>query len=493
MAPKAKGSARARSKSAPKSGPKAKAKGSAARGSGSASPGPSRNAEAEHIQQRLRECIAPDDVEDVDIRVLDITVSEALNIAGVDGALLRRSQELLADAKAYQANLEQQRAEVFARQEEDNEVFKDACYARKAMQKTIEMLFDAVSDGELDKVQEYYSGAGNKDKVAPRLPIDLMDHEQNTLLSEAACYNFADIVEFLLDLGAHPNARNDQGRTPIFRACFNGSEESVQLLLENGADPVAEANSGERPGTHGTMQTKALILGWSPEEFEAKQEELTPLQRLPNPWPCLFHSACCNGDEVAVTQLLGTIASDAVNVGGRREQLRMVLDAENLADALWTSCLHGRVNVCRKLIEARADVDSFNVSGITCLMVAARKGHDGVIAELLRAGAKTHLRSPEGRVAIEYALEPASDQAHALLLRHCREHKDFTSLDAQKRSIQTNDVGYSSTMGNSSAKMASAEITAELRGMSAAELREGGERYRQLQEQRALADELGLS
>ena len=41
-----------------------------------------------------------------------------------------------------------------------------------------------------------------------------------------------ELVQFLLSAGANPNARNDQGRSPLYRAAFNNHVETVQLLLK---------------------------------------------------------------------------------------------------------------------------------------------------------------------------------------------------------------------------------------------------------------------
>lgn len=51
------------------------------------------------------------------------------------------------------------------------------------------------------------------------------------------------MMEYLLSLGADPNSMNDTGRTPLWRASFNGHIEAVKLLLESGGDPDCRDNS----------------------------------------------------------------------------------------------------------------------------------------------------------------------------------------------------------------------------------------------------------
>ena len=108
-----------------------------------------------------------------------------------------------------------------------------------------ERLFNAVNDGELSVAKACLDANA---ETPVRLPVDVVDEDGNTPLSEAACYGEVELVEFFLSRGAHPDSRNELGRTPIWRACYNGHFEIVKLLLENGADKSIASNTGEEPG-----------------------------------------------------------------------------------------------------------------------------------------------------------------------------------------------------------------------------------------------------
>jgi len=492
MGPKAK--AKPRAKSIPKAKPKPAA-------AVKAKAAPESSSEVHRLNVLLRACLAEPEIARVDGRVLDIAVGQARNEEGVDNSLLKRAEARLDEFHAFEAELRRhademraRKAEVLEQHAEENQAFAGVRNVRKGVKKRIEGLLDAAGEGDLSGVREHLDGTGVA-AAAPRLPVDVEDHEGNTPLSEAACYGEVGVVELLLERGAHPNARNLQGRTPLWRATYNGHEKVVRLLLERGGDPAIENNQGEPPGKFGTAATKAAIEAWDPNRTKEGRDRLSELQRLGEPWPRTLLAASRAGDTACAAQILRAIASEeAVEFGSATAPLSTVVDFEHAADALWSACACGHLEVCRVLLDARADVDTCSETGLTALMVACRKGHREVVSELLRHGARTYLRSDQDRLALEYAGEPGGavgDKVWGLVLEHCREREEWSSLEAAQKAgdLRSDGLAVAPASGNLGA---SAAITAELRGMSADELREGGERYQQLLEQRALADVLGI-
>lgn len=508
MAPKAKAKSpapkpKAKGAAAPKAAAGSAPKAVAVLRAGAASPDKAPGLEqAEKAEALLRECLAEQDISKVDGRVLDIAIGQAKFNEAVDAALLASAEQRLAEFRDFEVELKkkadefrEQKAQALERDEEENSLFGDACAARRGRRKMIDLLFEAVGDGDVDNVRKFLSectGSEEDSLLPPPLPVDVEDHEANTALSEAACYGELEIVQLLLERGAHPDVRNKQGRTPLWRATYNGHEEVVKFLIDQGADASIANNNEEPPGVYGTAATKELIKSWSPEKMEGSREKFTDLQRLKEPWPRLLQKACKDGDCEAASSVVAAVAAD----GGARALLRTVIDFENMADGFWIACTLGHVELVQALIAKEADVNSFSETGLTCLMIACRKGHAKIVAELLAQKSRTHVRSEQGRLALDYSREPASNAITDMLLAHCQKHKDWTTLDENARQSGGNKAcgadAVQDVLDDRKNASASDAATAQLRSMSASELREGGDNYQRILEERALADVLGV-
>eukprot|EP00929_Paragymnodinium_shiwhaense_P116010 TRINITY_DN8523_c0_g1_i2.p1 TRINITY_DN8523_c0_g1~~TRINITY_DN8523_c0_g1_i2.p1 ORF type:complete len:656 (-),score=211.05 TRINITY_DN8523_c0_g1_i2:393-2360(-) len=143
--------------------------------------------------------------------------------------------------------------------DEDNDSDMDGGHDEEKVREVVEQLFDAIDDGDLKKVTSLLAleVCGGQP-----VPIDITDHDGNTLLSDAACYGETEIAMLLLSKGAEPDTRNNLGRTPLWRACYNGHFAVAELLLKSGADSTLCNNVGEAPGKYGSPETKALIAEW---------------------------------------------------------------------------------------------------------------------------------------------------------------------------------------------------------------------------------------
>ena len=85
--------------------------------------------------------------------------------------------------------------------------------------------------------------------VAHKADVSVPDHAFFTPLHFAAQEYALEITELLIQNNAIIDAKNEHGNTPLWIAVFNsrGRGEIIQLLLQAGADPHKENNSGVSP------------------------------------------------------------------------------------------------------------------------------------------------------------------------------------------------------------------------------------------------------
>ena len=78
--------------------------------------------------------------------------------------------------------------------------------------------------------------------------VDILDDDERTPLYVASVYGQIDIMRWLLDHGADPNAPTHPYRfTPLSNATSAMEPEAVQLLLEHNADINSQSYNGETP------------------------------------------------------------------------------------------------------------------------------------------------------------------------------------------------------------------------------------------------------
>jgi hypothetical protein len=97
----------------------------------------------------------------------------------------------------------------------------------------------AARTGNMEAIKKYLAAGAD---------INALDNEVGmTLLMWASLFGQTETIELLIQKGADVNAKNRSGTTPLHGATFLGQIEAVELLIQKGADADARTNEGATP------------------------------------------------------------------------------------------------------------------------------------------------------------------------------------------------------------------------------------------------------
>lgn len=230
-------------------------------------------------------------------------------------------------------------------------------------------MHNAAMIGDLAKLKRLVESGWN---------INSRDDEGWTPLIVAGYYGHPEAVRFLIENGAAVNARSYVHRfTPLIIASLNGHTDIVELLVAAEADlDVTEGKLGET----------ALML--------ATEKGHTDIVR----------NLLDAGADPNVKDLRGFTALIKASSEGYGEIVEMLLQAgagvndceENGATSLTLASQQGHCGIVKLLIFAGAAVDPCTTTGFTPLMIASYCGKKDIVDILLKNGADPYRRTPTG-------------------------------------------------------------------------------------------------
>lgn len=101
------------------------------------------------------------------------------------------------------------------------------------------MILWAVNENKIGEVREILS-------LDPEA-VAAIDNDGYTPLHRACYNNFEDIAKLLLQYNANPNAKTNLGWTPLHSACKWSNAQCASLLLQFGADVNAQSDGQQTP------------------------------------------------------------------------------------------------------------------------------------------------------------------------------------------------------------------------------------------------------
>jgi ankyrin repeat protein len=201
-------------------------------------------------------------------------------------------------------------------------------------------------------------------------------------LTKAVEIGHVAIVAELLSRGADThwcNPRN--GQTALFAACMKGYNEVVRMLLEGGAAVDAKDKEGRtplfflassKPGKWNTETLRLLVA------FGANIECRDSTERTPLLW------AATTGNAMLAKALLSGELGKSANL--------MATNKRGIS-ALQLACEDNHVEVVKILLSYKADARAVSSGGWTALHNSCQNGHLGVVAALLEPSVNVNINA----------------------------------------------------------------------------------------------------
>ena len=239
----------------------------------------------------------------------------------------------------------------------------------------------------------------------------------------------ADICKFLLELGADPNLLNNEGRGPLHEAALCGQTNTLKLLLEHNADPLTADRDGVTPLLsalkYNSRATACILLDIDISD---------PAKRKSYLEKALDYAARV-GDRDTILSILEKDHDIDINrvdregttplllaIGGKHQSTARLLAKhrarQDIADVYERLPLHvaaerGYDSVVKDLVRVGKNCDMKNSKGETALCVAAAEGQEKVVELLLKLGADRELANKFG----DTPLDLAEENHHATIVK----------------------------------------------------------------------------
>ncbi len=234
--------------------------------------------------------------------------------------------------------------------------------------------------------------------LARFLFLDSSRNKAYGLRARSIYHGNKDLIQLLIDQGAHAVADNERFNEALQAAAYGGYEEMIRPLVKQCADVNAQG------GEYGNALLAALEGGRDKIvqlliDCGADTDALNEVYGIGN----ALHMAALGGHD-KIVQLLTDYGAD--------------IEARNReGDTSLHVAVHGgHDKIVQLLIERGADVNVPSRANGNALHVAVDGGHDKIVRQLLESGADTEARDGEDNTPLQLALSRGHDQIVEQLL-----------------------------------------------------------------------------
>lgn len=307
--------------------------------------------------------------------------------------------------------------------DETDPVFRSVAEADVSLD---EMMSLACRQGKLDIVELLLESGAH---------VDYRNKAGNTPLLEACSQGHVDVARYLLDHNANIDAPTETtSDSALTWACTLGNEAIVELLLERTSNVEHRTKDGCTAlmfaALAGHVKVAAMLLDHGAEiNVESDSNKDSPLT-----------FACWKGHCDVVELLLGRTANIEhrtkegftplmfAALGGHTDVARKLLERDARVNVpsgsnndipLTSACWKGHHEVVKLLLEFKSNIEHRTKDGCTPLMLAAREGHYSVAKLILDSNAEVNVPSgSENNIPLTLACWKGHTKVVELLLEH---------------------------------------------------------------------------
>ena len=313
----------------------------------------------------------------------------------------------------HKLNAKNVRTAIIFKKDADNNILLQYAFQRGGDIKDLIVNFILETNKKCDELdssffKEFMKMCENKNTAAiakiikeQKIDPNFKNDKGKTLLMHTAETGHMDTVEALINSGADINAQNN-GITPLMLASYNGNLDVVKKLLQKNANINIKDNNGR------------TALHWAFENLHYETVKLL-----------LNHKADTGtvGTGKFGQLISATILGDLAKIKSLLEQetdnklVNEIPEETNLCP-LMIAALMGHVEIVKFLLEMGADPNRTNAQKNTPLMFAAKRGNAAIVKNLIEKGADVNAQNTDCKSSLMHAAIAGHLEATNILLKN---------------------------------------------------------------------------